>query len=41
MVTVSKVATKVGLTDGFRTVINNGKNSFQTIPNFYIHVIGG
>lgn len=41
MLTASKVAAKAGLVEGYRVVLNQGKNSFQTIPNLYLHVIGG
>jgi histidine triad (HIT) family protein len=41
MVVAAKVAKAQGLEEGFRVVVNHGKNSFQTIPNVYLHVIGG
>lgn len=41
MVVASKAAKNLGLEQGYRVVLNNGKNTFQTIPNLYVHVIGG
>lgn len=41
MLVASKVAKTLKLEDGYRVVINNGDNGFETIPNLYLHVIGG
>lgn len=42
MLTVQKVAHQEGLTEnGFRTVINNGKDGGETVPHLHIHVLGG
>jgi len=40
MVIVAKVARDLGLTDGYRTVINNGDHGCQKIKAFYIQVFG-
>lgn len=36
-----KVAAQVGLKDGFRTVINDGRNGCQSVYHLHIHVLGG
>jgi diadenosine tetraphosphate (Ap4A) HIT family hydrolase len=41
MVVAAQVAAKSGLTEGYRVVLNHGKDAFQTIPNLYLHIIGG
>lgn len=41
MVIASKVAKTQNLEKGYRIVFQTGKDSFQTIPNLYLHVIGG
>lgn len=30
-----------GLSDGYRIVINNGKNAGQTVEHLHIHILGG
>lgn len=35
------LALKLGAGDGFRTVINNGKNAGETVPHLHVHVLGG
>ena len=40
MVIVAKCARDLGLTDGYRTVINNGEHGCQKIKSFYIQVFG-
>ena len=40
MVTAAKVARDLNI-EGYRIVMNNGKNAFQTIHNLYVHIIGG
>ena len=40
MVIVAKVARDLGLTDGYRTVINNGEHGCQKVKSFYIQVFG-
>jgi histidine triad (HIT) family protein len=36
-----KVAKQEGLNDGFRLVINDGKNGAQSVFHLHIHVLGG
>lgn len=36
-----KVAAKEGLTDGYRTVFNNGRDANQTVEHIHLHLIGG
>ncbi len=41
MLTAPKIAEICGLTDGFRVVINNGKDAGETVPHMHIHILGG
>ena len=44
MLTVGKVASELGLNstdEGFRVVVNNGKNGGETVPHMHIHLLGG
>ena len=34
-------AKELGLTGGFRTVINSGKQAGEAVPHLHIHVLGG
>ena len=37
-----EVAKKVGLSsDGFRLVINNGRNGGESVPHLHCHILGG
>jgi histidine triad (HIT) family protein len=36
-----KVAAEEGLTDGYRTVFNNGSDAQQTVEHIHLHLIGG
>lgn len=36
-----KVAEVCGLKDGFRLVINNGKDAGETVPHMHVHLLGG
>lgn len=38
---VTKVAKAVGLKDGYRVIINNGKNGGQLVPHLHLHLLGG
>ena len=35
-----EVAAQEGLTDGYRVVINNGKEGQQTVYHLHLHVLG-
>ena len=35
------VARQLGLTDGYRLVINNGEQAGQTVPHLHAHLLGG
>lgn len=37
---VRKIAQEQGLTNGFRTVINTGKDGGQTVDHLHIHLMG-
>ncbi len=37
---VRKIAAEQGLTNGFRTVINTGKDGGQTVDHLHIHLMG-
>ena len=42
MLTLPKIAEQLGLaTDGFRVVLNNGKNGGQTVMHLHWHILGG
>ncbi len=38
---VKKVAAQVGLTNGYRVVINNGNDGGQTVNHLHLHLLGG
>lgn len=38
----AEIAKTLGLDkDGFRLVINNGKNGGETVPHLHVHILGG
>lgn len=39
--TATRLANKLGLSNGFRMVINNGEDSGQTVFHLHVHVLGG
>ncbi|MGP1387746.1 MAG: histidine triad nucleotide-binding protein [Thainema sp.] len=41
LMTVKQVAAAAGLTDGYRIVINNGKDGGQTVDHLHLHILGG
>ncbi|KAL1512187.1 hypothetical protein AB1Y20_005452 [Prymnesium parvum] len=41
MVVASKVAKQEGLDNGYRLVINNGKDGAQSVYHLHIHILGG
>jgi histidine triad (HIT) family protein len=36
-----KMATELGLINGFRLIINNGQQAGETVPHLHIHLLGG
>ena len=41
LLTATSVAAKLNLENGFRIVINNGKDGGETVPHLHVHVLGG
>ncbi|CAI5438490.1 unnamed protein product [Caenorhabditis angaria] len=41
MLTASKVAAQLNLADGYRVVVNNGKDGAQSVFHIHLHVLGG
>lgn len=41
MTTARKVAAQLGLTNGYRTVLNSGRDGGQSVDHLHIHVLGG
>ena len=41
MLTVGKVAEQLGVSDGYRVVVNNGANGGQTVFHLHLHIIAG
>lgn len=41
LLTAAAVAGRLGLENGFRIVINNGKDGGETVPHLHVHVLGG
>jgi histidine triad (HIT) family protein len=41
LLTVKRVADQVGLTNGYRTVINTGSDGGQTVNHIHLHILGG
>jgi histidine triad (HIT) family protein len=39
--TAQRMAKELGLTAGFRIVINNGSNGGETVPHLHVHLLGG
>jgi histidine triad (HIT) family protein len=37
----AQVARQLGLTDGYRLVINNGADGGETVPHLHVHILGG
>jgi histidine triad (HIT) family protein len=40
LLTASKVAAQLGLTNGYRVVINNGPDAGESVPHLHVHVLG-
>lgn len=41
LLTAKRVAEQVGLTNGYRIVINNGNDGGQTVYHLHLHILGG
>ena len=41
MVVAAKVAKELGLANGYRLVVNNGKDGAQSVYHLHIHILGG
>ncbi|WP_017318331.1 histidine triad nucleotide-binding protein [Mastigocladopsis repens] len=41
LLTVKRVAEQVGLTNGYRLVINTGPDGGQTVYHLHLHILGG
>ena len=39
--TAAVVAESLSLVDGFRIVINNGKDGGEAVPHLHVHILGG
>jgi histidine triad (HIT) family protein len=40
LLTAKKVATDLGLANGFRLVINNGPDGCESVPHLHVHLLG-
>ena len=38
---ISKMQNQLGLQDGYRIIVNQGKNANQTVGHIHIHLLGG
>ncbi|MGE9291921.1 MAG: histidine triad nucleotide-binding protein [Puniceicoccales bacterium] len=41
LLVAAEMARKLELEDGFRIVINNGKDGGESVPHLHVHVLGG
>jgi histidine triad (HIT) family protein len=41
LLTAKRVADQVGLTNGYRVVINTGEDGGQTVYHLHLHILGG
>jgi histidine triad (HIT) family protein len=41
LIVVAKLAVQLGLTDGYRTVINCGRDAGQSVDHLHVHLLGG
>jgi histidine triad (HIT) family protein len=37
----AEVAGRLGLKDGYRLVINNGRDGGESVPHLHVHILGG
>jgi histidine triad (HIT) family protein len=40
LLAAKKVANDLGLTNGYRIVINNGPDAGESVPHLHVHVLG-
>src|SRR5437588_7584738 len=40
LLTAKKVAKELGLTNGYRVVINNGPDAGESVPHLHVHLLG-
>ena len=40
LLAAKKIATELGLTNGYRVVINNGPDAGESVPHLHVHVLG-
>jgi len=40
LLAAKKIATDLGLTNGYRVVINNGPDAGESVPHLHVHVLG-
>lgn len=38
---ISNLQKELGITDGYRLIINQGENANQTVKHLHIHILGG
>jgi histidine triad (HIT) family protein len=41
LLVIQKLAGQLGLSDGYRVVLNCGKNGGQTVDHLHFHLLGG
>lgn len=41
LLTAAKVARELGLANGFRIVINHGRDGGESVPHLHVHLLGG
>ena len=41
LLTAKRLAAQLGLSDGYRTVINCGRDGGQTVDHLHVHLLGG
>ncbi len=41
LLVTSRLARELGLTGGYRTVVNTGFDGGQTVPHLHVHLLGG
>lgn len=41
LLTAAKVARDLGLKEGFRLVINHGRDGGESVPHLHVHLLGG